>query len=998
MTFLQGNLNRCRAADFLLDQLVQETRASVVFVSEQFRRRDSPTYFEDNLGTAALWILDTDTDTVAIESHGAGEGYVFATGKGLTYVSCYLTPNEGIARYRQQLERLEDAIRDMAGSFIVAGDFNARAQEWGMPQTDTRGRLLCEMASRLGLLVLNVGNTPTYRRPGFGESIPDVTLASEELVSRIEGWKVMGAYTGSDHEYISFRLVDETRASVPRFRRTPGWNLRRMDLEGLKEVLQVGCESLPPWDLQLPDRAEVETVVESSMEVIRQACDSAMPRRPLGNRRRQVYWWTDQITALRRTCLQLRRRAQRSRTRPDANIWSERHKAAKKELVKAIRTSKWRCWQELREDLDRDPWGKGYKLVIRKLNPQGGRGPTDPDVLSNIVDALFPTHPLRIDPPADLRVEEVPEFSLEELQRAAGSMKKGKAPGPDGIPSEILKLVVDTCPDLLLRMYNACLKAGVFPARWKQAKLVLLNKGKGGHPDEPSSYRPLCMLDTAGKLMEKLIKPRLQQAIRDRGDLSARQFGFREGRSTINAIAEVIEAVRVAEQSCHAARPIVLLVTLDVKNAFNSARWVDFVDALERTFSVPGYLLALVRDYLRDRTLTYDTDRGQRSRPVTSGAAQGSVLGPDLWNVSYDSLLRLQMPLTAFLVGYADDVAAVITSATPELAQLTLNQVMRRVNAWMADHGLQLAISKTEIVMLTRKRIPTVIPMAVGAEVVTTRRSAKYLGVTLDCKLTFRDHIQKVCERASAVTSSLSRLLANLGGPRSSKRRLLLSTAQSIMLYGAEVWGDATKVRRSAIRLLAVQRRGALRVASAYRTVSEPAVLVITGTTPIDLLAQERKYVHDLRVELDKVEAEELARTRTLGVWQQRWEEDHRGRWTARLIGELGPWLDRRHGEVNFYLTQFLSGHGYFRAYLSRMGKVASPACAYCGEEPDDAFHTFFVCGRFGRRRDSLAAEIGGFTPECVVAKMVRSEGNWRAVAQYVQHVLTRKREEGCLT
>jgi len=90
----------------------------------------------------------------------------------------------------------------------VAGDFNARAVEWGMPVTNARGRHILEMASRLDLEVANWGSTPTYRRPGFGESIPDLTLVSAELIHLVADWRVMSVYTASDHDFISFRLKE----------------------------------------------------------------------------------------------------------------------------------------------------------------------------------------------------------------------------------------------------------------------------------------------------------------------------------------------------------------------------------------------------------------------------------------------------------------------------------------------------------------------------------------------------------------------------------------------------------------------------------------------------------------------------------------------------------------------------------------------------------------------------------------------------------------------
>ena len=86
---------------------------------------------------------------------------------------------------------MEDFLREIAGDAIVSGDFNAKAIEWGSPHPDRRGSLLLDMSSRLGLDVLNIGTTPTFRRPRHTGTIPDVMFASSTLVPMIGGWRVI---------------------------------------------------------------------------------------------------------------------------------------------------------------------------------------------------------------------------------------------------------------------------------------------------------------------------------------------------------------------------------------------------------------------------------------------------------------------------------------------------------------------------------------------------------------------------------------------------------------------------------------------------------------------------------------------------------------------------------------------------------------------------------------------------------------------------------------
>ena len=82
---------------------------------------------------------------------------------------------------------------------------------------------------------------------------------------------------------------------------------------------------------------------------------------------------------------------------------------------------------------------------------------------------------------------------------------------------------------------------------------------------------------------------------------------------------------------------------------------------LEQDFRILSYLGNILKDYLRDRRLLYDTLDDRWQRVLSSGIAQGSVLGPDLWNAFYDGLLRVHILEGVSLIGYADDVVLTIT-------------------------------------------------------------------------------------------------------------------------------------------------------------------------------------------------------------------------------------------------------------------------------------------------------------------------------------------------
>lgn len=154
--------------------------------------------------------------------NGVEESFVWVKISGITYVvSCYFTLNELIESFESKLDNLEDTLRGMNGESVVTGDINAKAIEWGMPEQNSRGKHIMKMAVRTGLSVLNVGNMSTFRRPGCLETIPGVSFATDVLASGVQDWQVTKDYTGSDHQYITFQVLNYTSDGHSTLRQPP---------------------------------------------------------------------------------------------------------------------------------------------------------------------------------------------------------------------------------------------------------------------------------------------------------------------------------------------------------------------------------------------------------------------------------------------------------------------------------------------------------------------------------------------------------------------------------------------------------------------------------------------------------------------------------------------------------------------------------------------------------------------------------------------------------
>jgi len=170
----------------------------------------------------------------------------------------------------------------------------------------------------------------------------------------------------------------------------------------------------------------------------------------------------------------------------------------------------------------------------------------------------------------------------------------------------------------------------------------------------------------------------------------------------------------------------------------------------------------------------------------------------------YDSLLRLTLPKDVKLVAYADDVAVVIVAKHLEEIELAFDVSFERISQWMNTVNLELAKHKTEVVLITSRKQAETITLRVGEHEITSQPFLRYLGVMIDARLNFKQQVEHVSTKASAVTLVLSRLMPNIGDPKQCRRRLLASVATSVLTYGISIWADALGIQESHRRVASV--------------------------------------------------------------------------------------------------------------------------------------------------------------------------------------------------
>lgn len=988
MKFLQINLGRGREAQDLMIQKATEDNKDILLISEPYRRPSSQVWYEDTNHRAAIMVRNRRL--IMREVNESNAGFVYVTVGKIRVYSCYYSPQMDFNGFTEALNVLDASIRSSKYRVVIGGDFNSKSPEWNSNQLDNKGTAVCEMIASLGLTIFNIGDKLTFRRGASG-SIIDITFGATSFYNGNMNWLVLEDLTLSDHQYITFNIDNHHNITQDEVD-LPKWNVRKLDEEKMSEyILRAKGRNMNTNNST--DFMNTERVAESLTRTLTKACNVGMPRVQKYNNKRPVYWWTEEIRELRAKCLAARRASTRNHN--DLALKYE-YKRSRKSLRKAIKNSKRKCWTALCNEIDTDPWGKPYKIAVKKL---GGIKPIpgikEPAWATTIVETLFPFDVDGLICGSKLQVEDFFELNVDDLRRACNRLSMGKSPGPDGIPNEVIKLVSEIWPEYFLKVFNSCLLNGIFPTKWKIQRLVLLRKGDKPLND-PSSYRPLCMLDSLGKLLECLMLRRLEERIDDLGGLSPMQHGFRKGKSTIDAISEVVNIATQAKM----LGGYCAIITLDIKNAFNTVKWEVVLEAF-RNKGVDGYLYNIVADYLDNRILLYETENGMKEYRITAGVPQGSVLGPFLWNVMYDGLLNLVLQEGAKLVGYADDIALVIHQQTAELIEIIANDSLSRCNRWLWRNGLQLAVPKTEAILVTNRRVFRPPILRLQDSDITLKRSLCYLGVQLDDTLSFRQHVQNIRDKALRTATSLARIMPNCGGPKPYIRKLINSVVHSQLLYAAPTFTRALNIKCNIRELQKPQRVSALRTISAYRTVSTSAALVLAGLPPIDLLILEREeiYIRTKFIDRDNnnplerkrqvAEIRSNARDKIIAAWQERWDQEETGRWTYNLIPNIRVWIERKHGSMGYFLTQALTDHGSFNKYLKRFKLKDSSSCDSCGALEENAKHILFECEKWLEERQALNEKMGvNLTPENIVCIMLSSESSWKWCEQYINRVI----------
>nr|XP_018913691.1 PREDICTED: uncharacterized protein LOC109041726 [Bemisia tabaci] len=264
----------------------------------------------------------------------------------------------------------------------------------------------------------------------------------------------------------------------------------------------------------------------------------------------------------------------------------------------------------------------------------------------------------------------------------------------------------------------------------------------------------------------------------------------------------------------------------------------------------------------------------------------------------------------------------------------------------------------------------------------------RYLGVWLDADGTLNTHFKKILEKASSAIKSFSRILPNVDGPSSMKRKFIATAILSIIFYAVNIWATAGVSNKNKKLLTKTIRPLKQRIFMAYRTASNTALDMISGILPINHLITEKLSLWNIEASKPDIKASVRA------AWILDWLQDPtKDAWLKNLLIDPEYWLTRKFGDLDFFLTQALTGYGAFNNYLHRMKISPSPFCPYCPAALSTPEHSLFECAKFTPERARLKTHIGKtFTIANFQTRLQDSKDSWTKVCTYFKTVLVNKK------
>jgi hypothetical protein len=551
------------------------------------------------------------------------------------------------------------------------------------------------------------------------------------------------------------------------------------------------------------------------------------------------------------------------------SIYQRVLRAAKKlyftSKLQANASSPKKTWEVLNEIL-----GKSKKAETVEKIHVNGTTTTDPSEIANCFNDFFVSVGQQISnsvPPVAKNPEEfvnygreVPDMLMqnttpEHVKKVIKQLKAKQSNDANGVSSKMIRFIGDEIASPLAHIFNISLSNGVFPAKLKLCRVIPIFKA--GNSLECDNYRPISLLSSVSKILEKIVAKKLITHLLSNDLIYVHQYGFLPNRSTEHNLLQILNYITKALDDGN----FCIGVFLDLRKAFDVCSHEILLKKLLK-MGIRGNAHKWFKNYLAGRSQFVDVN-GSKSDPlaIDISVIQGSILGPILFLCYINDFYSAT---TLFSVLFADDTTGLGQGKNLRNLTAYVNEELQKISNWFRANKMAVNTSKTKfIVFRTRgkrinpedcqlvfnsneigleqnpdKIVPITRVFSEGVE-----KSFKLLGVHFDEYLSFESHISSICSKVSKSLYCLNRI-KNFVTP-SAMKMLYFAMVHSHIVYCLNVFSCANITTLSPLKL---KQKEAIRIVcnAGYRDHTGPLFKQL-GILPFDELIKfsQLKFMHD---------------------------------------------------------------------------------------------------------------------------------------------------------
>ncbi|VEN56637.1 unnamed protein product [Callosobruchus maculatus] len=609
------------------------------------------------------------------------------------------------------------------------GDLNAHHTEWGSSHCNPNGRTVWDLITINNLVVLNDGRSTRLIGPLEQPSPLDITLVSASLASSCQ-WSTLTDCGNSDH-FPTLCQINEIQYNTANNKYIR--NFKKADWQKYNEVLHAQLQLGEDWDYNRLTFM-INLAANSSIPLRQQINEQKRPKSP---------WWDaecDDKVRIRKAALD------NFKNNPtlDNYIEAKKIRAVTNRFLKKKKKYKFKIFcNSLNRKTDISHIWKTVKKFTDNKHTIARKNFPNTQVALTLLQNLGTCN---IEPEFSLKpiVNNIQDFHLIELEHCLKS-RKDSAVGLDQISySMLLNLPIDL-KQSLLNIFNECLMGNPLPPTWKNY-LILPFLKNNRDPSNPDNYRPLVLSSCPLKVLEHLLKTRLDWMLENKNIFHTHLTGFRQDHSTYDNLAFLVSHIHLAFSEGEQ----VLAVFLDIKSAYDNVNIYKLYKFLTE-IDIPMEYCNLIFNILNHRNLYIMNNDQHTLGPIegSTGLPQGSPLSPLLFNIYITSLFQATPP-NIHLLSYADDLVLFTRGSNPNNMIEQMNSTIGHIYNLLRVNNLSISTQKSSGLLFSKGRYTRCLPpLLINLTPIQIVDQYKYLGVMLHKNLKWDLHIGNAITKAN---------------------------------------------------------------------------------------------------------------------------------------------------------------------------------------------------------------------------------------------------------